>query len=103
MNSAPTRPGVLTEQVQLLRRLECARATFLREYHELPGNTFDGDFRRLRNAKNVKEGTAYVYYRYDGPKGVWARISEEEFDVELDRRVAQKMHDECLGPYAGGS
>ena len=99
-----TRPGVLTEQVNLLRQLERARVTYLREYHELPADgPADGAPRRLQNATRTKSESRYVYYLFDDLKRIWTRISEEEFELELERHLAVRMFDEGLGPYAGGT
>lgn len=98
-HTPPLRPGVLTEQVNLLRQLERARVTYLREYHELPADgPADGAPRRLRNA--ASKADEYVYYMFDGPKKVWTRISEAEFELELERHLAARMYDYSLGPYA---
>lgn len=94
--SLPTRPGVLTEQVNLLRQLERAGVTFLKEYYELPERGYGAI--RLRN----KTGGEFQHYRWDEAKSVWARISEEEFELELERRLAKFMEAQRLGPYAGG-
>ena len=96
MNSAPTRPGVLTEQVNLLRQLERASVTYLKEYYELPERGYGAI--RLRN----KTGGEFQHYRWDEAKSVWARVSEEEFDVELERHIADTMRTLRIGPYAGG-
>ena len=96
------RPGVLTEQVNLLRQLERARVTYLREYHKLPADgPGDGAPRRLRNARGRTE--TYVYYLFDSPMNIWTQVSEEEFELELERHLAVRMFDGSLGPYAGGT